>query len=97
MHSHSRASFAGRWAAKEAVIKALSASSPDAPDMWKGAGAAMAEIEVLRSVSGAPEAHLRGHAADVASALGVSAIKLSISHSGGFAVAQAHARGSFSP
>lgn len=39
------ASFAGRWAAKEAVFKSLSVSS-------KGAGASMQDIEILPTETG---------------------------------------------
>jgi len=42
-----QASFAGKWSAKEAVFKSLGVSG-------KGAGAAMAEIEVLNGEEGAP-------------------------------------------
>ena len=42
-----RASFAGRWSAKEAVFKSLGVSS-------KGAGAALKDIEVLNGETGAP-------------------------------------------
>ncbi|ORY35430.1 fatty-acid synthase complex protein [Naematelia encephala] len=75
------ASFAGRWAAKEAVFKALSVPS-------KGAGASMKDIEIVAGSSG-PSVHLAGAAA---SAAGGKTIKVSLSHSDtsvvAFAVAQ---------
>ncbi|WWC63190.1 uncharacterized protein I303_105790 [Kwoniella dejecticola CBS 10117] len=75
------ASFAGRWAAKEAVFKALSVPS-------KGAGASLKEIEILSTGSG-PEVKLTG---DALAAAGNKNIKVSLSHSDtsvvAFAVAQ---------
>lgn len=89
------ASFAGRWAAKEAVFKALNVPS-------KGAGASLKEIEIVASGAG-PEVsrhqNLRDIAdgqvklsGDAASAAGGKTIKVSLSHSDtsvvAFAVAQ---------
>ncbi|RXK40210.1 hypothetical protein M231_02484 [Tremella mesenterica] len=75
------ASFAGRWAAKEAIFKALSVPS-------KGAGASMKEIEIVNTESG-PEVKLSGEAETAA---GGKKIKVSLSHSDtsvvAFAVAQ---------
>ncbi|WWC71664.1 uncharacterized protein I206_105622 [Kwoniella pini CBS 10737] len=75
------ASFAGRWAAKEAVFKALSVPS-------KGAGASLKDIEIISSGSG-PEVKLSG---DALAAAGNKNIKVSLSHSDtsvvAFAVAQ---------
>ncbi|WVQ99902.1 hypothetical protein IAU59_007045 [Kwoniella sp. CBS 9459] len=75
------ASFAGRWAAKEAVFKALSVPS-------KGAGAALKDIEIVSSSSG-PTVKLTG---DALAAAGNKSIKVSLSHSDtsvvAFAVAQ---------
>ena len=83
------ASLAGRWAAKEAVLKAISDSSPSTRSLWKGAGAAMKDIEVSRSESGAPVVTLHNHAKEVAQVLGIRDIKVSISHAGEVAVSQA--------
>lgn len=66
----SAASFAGRWAAKEAVFKALSVPS-------KGAGASMKDIEIVSTESG-PTVKLAG---DAAKAAGGKSIKVSLSHS----------------
>jgi phosphopantetheine--protein transferase-like protein len=88
-------SFAGRWAAKEAVIKAISSCDADnasARNLWQGAGAPLRDIEILPSGSGAPVVQLSGHAADVAGLLSISTIKVAISHSGEYAIAQAIAR-----
>lgn len=85
-------SFAGRWAAKEAVIKAISSTAQDSRSMWRGGGAPLIDIEILSSTSGAPYVTLHGHAKQVATAVGVSEIKVSISHAAEHAVAQAIAR-----
>jgi len=86
-------SFAGRWAAKEAVLKALSNcdTEKNSRNLWQGAGAPLRDIEILKASSGACEVVLHGHAKDVATLLGVSVIKVTISHSGDYAIAQASA------
>ena len=86
------ASLAGRWAAKEAVIKAISNAALGARPLWKSEDTPLCDIEIARSTSGAPEVHLGGHARRVADALGVTAVKVSISHTGEMAVAQAVAQ-----
>ncbi|KAG6574454.1 holo-[acyl-carrier-protein] synthase [Phytophthora cinnamomi] len=86
---HPAASFAGRWAAKEAVIKAISSSSPTEPNLWKGAGAPLREIEIFMTASGAPSVLLSGYPLQVFNRLGLSKLSVSISHSGDFAVSQA--------
>jgi len=87
-------SFAGRWAAKEAVIKAISSCDVDerSRNLWKGSGAPLKDIEILQSSSGAPKVVLHGHANEVATLLGINFIKVAISHSGEYAIAQAIAR-----
>lgn len=63
--------YAVRWAAKEAVMKA----------MGVGLGVvSMAEIEVVRNDSGAPSVVLHGTAADRATELGISEWKLTLTH-----------------
>lgn len=88
------ASFAGRWAAKEAVVKAISSCDDNerSRELWEGGGAALKDIEILRGPSGAPKVVLHGHAQTVASVLGVGSIKVTISHSGEYAIAQAIAQ-----
>jgi phosphopantetheine--protein transferase-like protein len=88
------ASFAGRWAAKEAVVKAISSCDDNerSRELWEGGGAALRDIEILRGPSGAPKVVLHGHANTVASVLGINAIKVTISHSGEYAIAQAIAQ-----
>jgi fatty acid synthase subunit alpha, fungi type len=77
-----QASFAGRWSAKEAVFKALGVSS-------KGAGAALADIEILPDENGAPGVKLYGDAARAAKEAGVKKVNVSISHSETQAIAVA--------
>ena len=88
---NSAASFAGRWSAKEAVVKALSNYSLDADNLWQGAGAPLIDIEISKSSSGAPEVTLHGHPLSIAQVLGVSSIKVSISHTDDITIAQAFA------
>jgi fatty acid synthase subunit alpha len=78
------ASFAARWAGKEAVFKALGVSS-------RGAAAPMKDIEILPSSTGAPAVTLHGEAKSAASAKGISKIHISLSHSETVAIAFAQA------
>nr|CCA25392.1 FAS2_PENPA Fatty acid synthase subunit alpha putati [Albugo laibachii Nc14]CCA25465.1 fatty acid synthase alphasubunit putative [Albugo laibachii Nc14] len=86
---HPAASFAGRWAAKEAVIKAISNAAPSQPNLWKGSGASLREIETFLTASGAPAVLLTGFPLEVYQRVGLESLKISISHSGDYAVAQA--------
>ncbi|MEJ1156031.1 MULTISPECIES: holo-ACP synthase [Microbacterium] len=70
-------SLAGRYAAKEALIKALGGSD----------GVYWSEIEVTPEESGRPWFTLSGSTADVVVERGISSIHLSMSHDGGFATA----------
>lgn len=80
----SAASFAARWAGKEAVFKSLGVSS-------KGAGAAMKDIEILPDESGVPTVTLHGDALSAAQAKVVTKVHLSLSHSETAAIAFAQA------
>ena len=73
--------LAGRFAAKEAVLKAIG--------IGFGAGVAFTDVMIRRSPGEAPEVRLSGGAAKAAAALGVTAWKLSISHAGDMAMASA--------
>lgn len=75
---------AGRFAAKEAVLKALGCGLSDIP---------MSCIEVLRAPSGQPIARLKDAAKEKAESMGVKTIHISISHSARYAVAQAIVEG----
>jgi holo-[acyl-carrier protein] synthase len=77
--------LAGRFAAKEAVLKALGTGY--------GAGISFKDVVVRRNAGQPPEVVLCGGAAQVAGALGVADWKLSISHAGGMAMASAIALG----
>jgi fatty acid synthase subunit beta len=82
-------SFTGRWAAKEAVVKAMSSASPQTRSLWQGSSASLIDIEIVQGASNAPVVVLHGHAKAVFSALGLTVVKVSISHSAAVAVAQA--------
>ena len=71
-------SLAGRFAAKEAVAKALGCGIGDVE--WK-------EIEILGDEQHAPVLHLHGKAAQKADELGLMSWSLSLSHSQSHAVA----------
>lgn len=70
--------LASRFAAKEAVMKALGTGVRGIP--WKS-------IEVTRKRGGPPEITLHGPARERAKKMGVERIALSLSHSKDFAVA----------
>ncbi len=73
-----QASFAGRWAAKEAIVKALCSASTQKPNWLKGPGSQLREIQVLPNEFGVPTVMVNN---------APSFIKLSISHSGSYAIA----------
>lgn len=73
--------YAGRWAAKEAVAKALGTGI--------GAQCGWTEIRVGRAGTGKPEVALAGAAALTAASLGIETIHVSISHAGRLACASA--------
>lgn len=77
-------SLAGRFAAKEAVAKALGCGIGDVA--WK-------EIEILRADSGAPQLVLHGAAERMANEQGLTTWSLSITHSQSHAVAMVVAVG----
>ena len=71
-------SLAARWAAKEAVVKALGT----------GFGpVGFRDIELLREDAGQPELRLDGKARALAEARGLSSWAVSISHDGDYAIA----------
>lgn len=71
------ASLAARFAAKEALAKALGAPP----------GLAWLDAEVVTGSDGSPTIEVRGTVAARAAELGVSSIRLSMSHDGGLATA----------
>jgi holo-[acyl-carrier protein] synthase len=72
-------SFAARFAAKEAAAKALGTGISRGVS-WK-------EFEVRREASGRPTLHMTGRAAELAEAMGVKRIQLSLTHSRELALA----------
>jgi phosphopantetheinyl transferase (holo-ACP synthase) len=75
----------------QAVVKAISSLNPDSRKLWTGPSGVLIGIEVLSANSGAPVVVLTGHALEVSQALGIKEVKVSISHAGDVAVAQAMA------
>jgi len=71
--------LAGRFAAKEAVMKALGTGKSQGI-LWK-------DIETLRARSGKPEVRLHGQAVKWAKLRGGGAVHVSITHDGGKAMA----------
>ena len=73
--------YAGRWAAKEAVLKALGTG-------WRR-GIGWRDIEIRNDSKGAPTVHLRAGARDVMERAGIKKLHVTISHCRSFAVAYA--------
>jgi holo-[acyl-carrier protein] synthase len=71
--------YSGRWAAKEAVLKALGTG-------WRR-GISWRDIEIVNDRKGAPTVNLRGGARDVMEKAGIRRLHVSISHCRSFAVA----------
>jgi holo-[acyl-carrier protein] synthase len=69
--------LAGRWAAKEAAVKAFLGR----------AGALWHDFEIRRGVLGEPEMHFHGRAAVMADELGVARAFVTITHDAGVAAA----------
>lgn len=70
-------SLAGRFAAKEALVKAVGGAP----------GLRWTDVVVVAEPSGRPVFALRGPTAEVVARLGITALHLSITHEGGVAVA----------
>ena len=79
-HRHSGERFAGRFAAKEAAMKALGTG-------WTQ-GVRWLDIEVVREPSGKPTLKLFGATRSIADRLGVKHIAVTITHDGNTALAQ---------
>jgi holo-[acyl-carrier protein] synthase len=77
--------YAGRWAAKEAVLKALGTG-------WSG-GIKWTDVELIREPSGQPKIVLYNRALERSQELGIDEIMISVSHTREFAVAFATALG----
>lgn len=73
--------FAGRWAAKEAILKAIGTG-------WSR-GICWTDLEVRNIASGAPQVLVRGGAKEAAIERGIGDILISISHCRTYATAYA--------
>ncbi len=73
--------YAARFAAKEAVSKALGTGI--------GGQAGWLDLEIIRDPSGAPKLSLSGNAADFAKANGITEIQISLTHAREYAAANA--------
>jgi holo-[acyl-carrier protein] synthase len=73
--------FGARFAAKEAVAKALGTGF--------GADVGWRDVEVVHTASGAPEVRLHGPAADFVAKHGVTEVKVSLTHTEHYAAANA--------
>ena len=78
---HSAEPFAGRWAAKEAVLKVLGTG------FIRGIG--FRDVEIVSEPSGKPSVVLYGGADEQAKALGIDKIHITISHCRTYATATA--------
>jgi holo-[acyl-carrier protein] synthase len=79
-HKNKFERYAGRFAAKEAGMKALGTG-------WRR-GVRWRDLEVVRQPSGKPTLQLAGVALQIANGLGVKNISLTITHSGNLALAE---------
>jgi holo-[acyl-carrier protein] synthase len=77
--------YAGRWAAKEAILKAIGTG-------WSK-GIKWTDIEVINEMGGKPFVKLNGKAVNVCADRGIEEILISISHCNLFATAFATALG----
>ena len=73
--------LAGRFAAKEAVLKVLGTG-------WRS-GINWTDIEVINDLSGQPRVSLHGRCREIAAGQGIAVIHLSISHISTHAIASA--------
>jgi len=73
--------IAGRFAAKEAILKVLGTG-------WRGQ-IAWTDIEILNDTAGQPHVTLSGHCAQVAQQRGIARILVTISHTEKYAAASA--------
>jgi holo-[acyl-carrier protein] synthase len=73
--------LAGRFAAKEAVLKLMGTG-------WRGR-IAWTDIEIINNPAGQPEVALTGEVKIIADKLGIQHISVSITHTANFAIASA--------
>jgi len=77
--------FTGRWAAKEAVLKALGTG-------WRR-GIGWRDVEILNEADGRPVVYVHGGVKHVVEQLGITRLQVSISHCRTHAIALAIATG----
>lgn len=77
---HRPASYAARFAGKEAVLKAFGTGL---------SGGTLQDIEIFNDHRGCPKVTLRGYYAELAKSMGVQQIFLSLTHAREYAAAQA--------
>jgi holo-[acyl-carrier protein] synthase len=80
-HRDAAVRFAGRWAAKEAIVKVLGTGFIQ--------GITFHDVEVVSLHTGQPTVRIAGEAAEIAARLGIGKILLTISHSRDYATATA--------
>ncbi len=80
-HRNRIETLAGRFAAKEAVLKLIGTG-------WRGK-IAWTDVEVVNNAKGQPEVKLDGEVERIARSLGVGEIAVSITHTANFAMASA--------
>lgn len=78
---HAAEHFAGRWAAKEAVLKALGTG-------WRR-GISWRDVEIRNDPSGQPKVAVRGEAKEIAKKMRLQDVLITISHCRTFATAYA--------
>ena len=79
-YKHNKLTYlAGRFAAKEAVVKALGTGLIE--------GLSLTDIEITQMPSGAPNVVLKDKALEIANMLGISKWLISISHTANYATA----------
>lgn len=78
---HPAEHFAARFAAKEAVVKALAGAN--------GGGSFWQDIEIMNESDGRPVVRLHGRAKEMADALGVRRVFVSLTHTRDIAAATA--------
>ena len=84
-HKHAHEHLAGRWAAKEAVLKALGTG-------WAH-GIRWVDVEIENRPGGKPLVRLHGKAQEIADRMRIGEVLISISHCRDYAVAFATAMG----
>jgi holo-[acyl-carrier protein] synthase len=80
-HRNTVETYAGRFAAKEAVLKLVGTG-------WRGK-IAWTDIEVTNNVAGQPEVTLSGEVKEIADRMKITHISISITHTANFAIASA--------